>query len=246
MENLFYLNAYLLVLFTIVISYTEKLGIEKEIFVASLRTLIQLLLLAYILRYILRFDNLLEFLLVFSVMTFIASAIFTERSKSFKLFPIVYISITLSYILPISFLLINGVLKNISHEIIPFGGLIIGNTLNSLSLFYDRIKAEIRNRREEIEAKVALGATLRQALMDVIRDSIKMALIPKINWLKSAGLVHIPGVAVGMLVAGASPLKAILFQVVILYTLLFSGIVGTSVLAFLGTKEIFRKSFSRG
>ncbi|WP_461832204.1 ABC transporter permease [Aquifex sp.] len=246
MENLIYLNAYLLVLFTIAISYTERLGIEREVFISSLRTLVQLLLLAYILKYILRFNDLFEFLLIFALMTLIASVIFTERSKSFKLLPVVYISITLSYILPISFLLVSGVLKNFSHEVIPFGGLIIGNTLNSLSLFYDRLKAEIKNKKDEIEAKIALGATLRQALMDVIRESIRMSLIPKINWLKSAGLVHIPGVAVGMLVAGSSPLKAILFQVVILYTLLFSGVVGTSLFAFIGIKEIFRKSFSRG
>ncbi|RUM29458.1 MAG: hypothetical protein DSY32_03245, partial [Aquifex sp.] len=55
--------------------------------------------------------------------------------------------------------------------------------------------------------------------------------------------VHIPGVAVGLLVAGVSPLKAILFQIVILYTLLFSGISGSSILAYLGVREIFRKAF---
>ncbi|HID65425.1 MAG TPA: iron export ABC transporter permease subunit FetB [Aquificaceae bacterium] len=246
MENLVYLNAYLLVLFAFIISYVEGLRIEKDIFWSSLRTLLQLLILAYILKYVFEFPEIEKQFLVFAFMTLVASLIFTERSKSIKLFPVVYLSITLSYALPILFLILTKVLKTAPHELIPFGGLIIGNTLNSLSLFYDRIKAEIRNRKEEIEAKISLGATLRYALIDVIRDSIKMALIPKLNWLKSAGLVHIPGVAVGMLVAGVSPLKAILFQVVILYTLLFSGIVGTSLLAFIGIKEIFRKSFEKG
>jgi len=243
MENLIYLYSYLFVLMTIAVSRKEGLGIEKEILFSSLRTLIQLLLLAYLLHYIFKLQSLSSQLLVFTLMAFVASLIFTERSKSLKLLPVVYLSITFSYALPILLLVYLKVLKPEPHQVIPFGGLIIGNTLNSLSLFYDRIKGEIRNRKEEIEAKVALGATLLQACEDVIRDSIRMALIPKLNWLKSAGLVHIPGVAVGLLVAGVSPLKAILFQVVILYTLLFSGISGSSILAYLGIKEIFRKAF---
>ncbi|AAC07225.1 ABC transporter permease [Aquifex aeolicus] len=243
MENLIYLYSYLFVLMTLAISHREGLGIEKEIFLSSLRTLVQLLLLAYLLHYILKLESLTSQFLVFTIMTLIASVIFTERSKSLKLFPVVYLSITFSYAFPILLLIFLKVLKPEPHEVIPFGGLIIGNTLNSLSLFYDRIKGEIKNRKEEIEAKVALGATLLQACEDVIRDSIRMALIPKLNWLKSAGLVHIPGVAVGLLVAGVSPLKAILFQIVILYTLLFSGISGSSILAYLGIREIFRKAF---
>ncbi|WP_461829853.1 ABC transporter permease [Aquifex sp.] len=243
MENLHYLLAYVFVLLSLALSRAEGLGLEREIFLSSLRTLIQLILLGYLLQYLLKFNNLLEYLAVFSLMTLFASVIFAERVRSLRLFFGAYLSISLSYIVPVGLLLGMNVLKPHSYEVIPFGGLIIGNTLNSLSLFYDRIKAEIRNRKEEIEAKVALGATLLQALFDVIRDSIRMAMIPKLNWLKSAGVVHIPGVAVGMLVAGASPFKAILFQVVILYVLLFSGIFSASLLAFLGYKEIFRKAF---
>lgn len=243
MENVHYLLAYVFVLLSIALSRTEGLGIEKEIFLSSLRTLIQLILLGYLLQYLLKFNNFLEYVAVFSFMSLFASVIFAERVKSLKLFLWAFLSISLSYVVPISLLLGMKVLKPSSYEVIPFGGLIIGNTLNSLSLFYDRVKAEIKNRKDEIEAKVALGATLLQALFDVIRDSIRMAMIPKLNWLKSAGFVHIPGVAVGMLVAGASPFKAILFQVVILYVLLFSGIFSASLLAFLGYREIFRKAF---
>lgn len=244
MENLHYLTAYIFVLTSLILSRVEGLGIEREVFLSSVRTLLQLLLLGYILEYLFRFNNLLEYILVFSAMSLFASAIFSERVRSLRLFFTAFLSISVSYLIPILFLLGTKTLKPLPYEVIPFGGLLIGNTLNSLSLFYDRMKAEIRNRREEIEAKIALGATLLQALLDIIRDSIKMSLIPKLNWLKSAGFVHIPGVAVGMLVAGASPIKAILFQVVILYALLFAGILSASILAFLGYGEIFRKAFT--
>ncbi|NPA32835.1 MAG: iron export ABC transporter permease subunit FetB [Aquificae bacterium] len=243
MENLGYLSAYVLVLLTALLSRLEGAGLEREVILSSLRALFQLLLLAYLLGYILGVSSLFAQFLILLSMSLFASFVFLERSKSPKLFPVAFISISMSFAFPIVLLLWLGALRGAPHELIPFGGLIIGNTLNTLSLFYDRLVSEIRNRREEIEAYVALGAPLRLALHPVITDSIKMAMIPKLNWLKSAGVVHIPGVAVGMLVAGASPLKAILFQLVILYTLLFSGILGSSVLAFLGLREIFKQSF---
>ncbi|NPB07497.1 MAG: iron export ABC transporter permease subunit FetB [Aquificae bacterium] len=243
MENFHYITAYLLILLSVALSRLEGLNLEREIILSSLRTLIQLVALGYLLHYLLRLSQLWEFFVVFSLMGLVASLIFVERARSFSLLPAAFVAITASYGTPVVLLLLSGILRGLPHEVIPFGGLIIGNTLNSLSLFYDRLTAEIRNRKEEIEARVALGATLRQALSEPIRDSIRASLIPKINWLKSAGLVHIPGVAVGMLVAGASPFKAILFQVVILYTLLFSGLVGSILFTYTAYERIFRASF---
>jgi len=243
MENFHYIAVYLLILFSVFLSRLEGLNLEKEIFISSLRTMVQLIILGYTLHYLLKLGQLWEFFAVFSFMSLVAGFIFAERAGGLSLLPAAFFSITASYTLPIVLLLGSQILKTFPHEIIPFGGLIIGNTLNSLSLFYDRLTAEIRNRREEIEAKVALGATLRQALSELIKDSIRASMIPKINWLKSAGLVHIPGVAVGMLVAGASPFKAIFFQLVILYTLLFSGLVGSVIFTYTAYKQIFRKSF---
>ena len=173
-------------------------------------------------------------------MSFIAAVIFSERTRNPKLFIPSFLAINLSYLIPILFLAYFNVLKFNSYEIIPFGGLIIGNTLNSLSIFYDRVIAELRNKIFEIEAKVALGANLRTAVEDAIKEGIKTSMIPKINWLKSAGLVHIPGVAVGMLVAGESPLRAILFQVVILYTLVFSGLISSVIFSYISYKELFK------
>lgn len=240
MENFHYLIAYVLIIASILISKVENVGLEREIFISSLRTLIQLLALGFILNYILRLNNFWEFILIFAIMSLIASGIFSERTKNFKLFISSFIAINLSYLIPVLFLSFSKVLKLNSYEIIPFGGLIIGNTLNSLSLFYDRVISEIRNRILEIEAKVALGSNLRTAVEDAIKDGIRASMIPKMNWLKSAGIVHIPGVAVGMLVAGESPLRAILFQVVILYTLVFSGLISSVVFSYISYKELFK------
>jgi len=232
-----------LVLLSALLSRIEGLGLEREILLSSLRTLLQLLALGYLLKYLMGLRELHEMLLLLFFMSLFACGVFTERTKNPRLFLPALFAISLSYLLPLLLLLPAGALRAEPHQLIPFGGLLIGNTLNSLSLLYDRAKGEIKNRREEVEAKVALGATLRQALEEVLRQSLRSAMIPKLNWLKSAGIVHIPGVAVGMLVAGASPIEAVLFQAVVLYALLFAGLVGGWAFARVGYREIFRDSF---
>ncbi len=115
----------------------------------------------------------------------------------------------------------------------------MGNSLNSVSLALDRFLGEVRNRKEEIEAKVALGSSLRAAMDEAFRDSLRASLIPKINFMKAAGLVHIPGVAVGMLMAGADPIEAVLFQIVILYSLVFAGILGSIMILYTNYRRVF-------
>jgi len=62
-------------------------------------------------------------------------------------------------------------------------------------------------------------------------QAIKAALIPVNNMLQTIGVVAIPGITTGMLLAGADPLKAVSYQIVIIYMLvsinLFSALFGS-------------------
>ncbi len=240
MENYSFLLSYLLILIALAIAHRESLGNEREIFVSSLRTALQLMLLGYLLHYLLMLKSLPQMLGVILGMSFVSSFIAYERVRyKFILFTS-FVAITLTTFLTIFPLLVLDILQPVSYQLIPFGGLIVGNTLNSITLAIDRFLGEVKNRIEEIEAKVALGATLRQAMEEIFRDSLRTSLIPKINFMKAAGLVHIPGVAVGMLMAGANPIEAILFQIVILYSLVFAGLLGSVAMLYLN----YRKSLS--
>lgn len=234
MEEHLFLYSYLLIILAILISWREGIGSEREIFISSLRTAFQLLLLGYLLKYLLRLESLWEILFVILAMSFVSAFIAYERVKHREVLFTSLLSITFTSFITIVPLLLVGILKPSAHELIPFGGLIVGNTLNSITLAFDRFVGEVRNRLEEVEAKVALGAPLRLAMKEAIVSSMRASLIPKINFMKAAGLVHIPGVAVGMLIAGSDPMRAILFQIVILYSLVFAGMVGALLMLYTG------------
>ncbi len=240
MEQKAFLLSYLLIILSLVIARYQSLGNEREIFFSSLRTVAQLIALGYLLKYLLKMTDLWEILLVILGMSIISSFIAYERIKIRETLLTSFIAISVTAGLAIIPLLFLGILKPTAHQIIPFGGLIVGNTLNSISLAFDRFAGEVRGRISEIEAKVALGASLRSALSEAFRESLRTSLIPKINFMKAAGLVHIPGVAVGMLMAGADPMEAILYQIVILYALVFAGLVGSYLMLQLSYRSAVR------
>jgi len=68
--------------------------------------------------------------------------------------------------------------------------------------------------------------------------------MPKYNMLKSAGIVHIPGVAVGMIVSGVDPLEAMAFQVVVMFMIVSVGFLTSSMVVSLTYKSAL--SFANG
>ncbi len=237
MEEHVFVYSYILIILSILIARREELGNEREIFVSSLRTALQLILLGYLLRYLLQLEGLGEILSVILFMALVSAVIAYERVRHRRVLLTSFVSIAGTTFAALTPLLLSHLLQPTAHQLIPFGGLIIGNTLNSITLAFDRFLGEVRNRREEIEAKVALGAPLRYAMRESFRESLRTSLIPKINFMKAAGLVHIPGVAVGMLMAGADPMRAILFQIAILYTLVFTGLAGSVLMLYMSYRQ---------
>lgn len=226
-----FLLTYILVIIALFYSKKEKLDLEKEIFIASIRAFIQLLILGYALIYIFEFSNPLYLILVLTFMLTFASFTAQKRLKLRYGFLIAFLTLGISTTIIIGVLLIIGVIGVNANEFIPLGGMVIGNGLNTYTLAINRFKAEIKANISIIEGKVALGAELREALHEEIKHSIKASLIPIVNNLQTVGFVFIPGITVGMLLAGAEPLKAVSYQLVIMYMIvgvaLFSAIFGT-------------------
>ncbi len=222
-----FLATYVLVLIALFYSYRSKLGLEKDIFVNSLRALIQLLILGYLLVYIFRLRNPIGLSGILFFMVLFASYTAHKRVE-LRGFIIPFLSILLSSFIVLSSLLLLRTISFKANEIIPVGGMVIGNALNVVTLTANRFKGEVDNTMPIIEGMLALGAPLKEALTDSIKNSIKAAMIPILNSLQTVGIVHIPGIATGMLIAGAEPLKAISYQLVIMYMLvavsLFAGI----------------------
>lgn len=100
--------------------------------------------------------------------------------------------------------------------LIPLAGMIIGNSMNGASLAAERLTAEIRERREEIETAICLGATARQSADTAIRNAFRASLIPTINTMAAMGIVALPGMMTGQILSGTAPVIAVRYQIAIM------------------------------
>jgi len=221
--------SFILVLIPSIITYKLKIGIEKEILKNSIRALLQLTALGFILGFLFKIKNPLFYIPVVLFMLLYSSYIAQKRTKySYKAS---FFTLSLSSIIILSILIVFHIISLKPNEFIPIAGMIIGNALNTYTLTIERLKREIELQKELIEAFIAIGAKYSDALKIMQREAIKTALIPVNNMLQTIGVVAIPGITTGMLLAGASPLTAVSYQIVIIYMLvsinLFSSLFGS-------------------
>jgi putative ABC transport system permease protein len=113
-----------------------------------------------------------------------------------------------------------GVFDPEPRYLVPVGGMVVGNSMTAAAVALNRLGDEVRGSAARIEATLALGATATQAMLPVLRRSLRSALIPLIDSTKTTGIVFFPGTMVGTLLAGASPVDAVRLQLILLWTLL--------------------------
>src|SRR5262249_16464769 len=101
--------------------------------------------------------------------------------------------------------------------VIPLFGMIVGSTMNAAAIAAERLHSEITARQAEIEAYLALGASYQQAAQQPVRQALRASLIPTINGLMVVGIVTLPGMMTGQILAGASPVMGIRYQIVVAF-----------------------------
>ncbi len=124
-----------------------------------------------------------------------------------------------------------GIFPLEARTLVPIGGLVIGNSMNATVLAARRIVEELRDRRLEVEARLALGQSGREAARPYVRAALRTALSPQIETTKAVGIVFLPGAMTGLILAGVDPLDAVLVQAVVMYLVLASAAVATTVIA---------------
>ncbi len=214
-----FIFSFILILVAIFVSYKEKIGLEKDILYSSIRAFIQLILLGYALIYILKLKNPFGFILILFFMVLVATYTAQRRVNIYKGYKVAFISIFLSSSIIIFLLIIFNILSLIANEIVPIGGMIIGNALNAYTQTIERFRSDVKNNLDIIEGFVALGVPIKEAFRIQITKSIKAAMIPILNNLQTLGIIWIPGITAGMILAGASPISAVFFQLVIMFSM---------------------------
>jgi putative ABC transport system permease protein len=115
--------------------------------------------------------------------------------------------------------------------LIPLFGMIIGNSMTAAALAADRLNAEMELRRGEVESYLALGASPARASAEPVRRALVAAMIPTLNMLMVVGLVSLPGMMTGQVIAGSSPLTAVRYQIVVVFMLAGAVAVTSAVVA---------------
>jgi len=237
--------ATLFVVFVGVLSIRLSLGITKDLAIATVRTYVQLLALGFVLRWVFGIDSPWLVVGLVLLMVLAAARILVKRSPDAPpgIFGSAFVSMALTGFL-ITFS-VTGVIIQVDpwylpQYVIPLAGMVIGNSMNGIALALERMFADLDRREDEVLALTALGATPWEAAHPAIRDALRAGLIPTINSMAAAGIVFIPGMMSGQILAGADPVTATGYQIVVMLMVAAATALG-SVLALVLT---YRRRFS--
>ncbi len=203
-------------LVVIFIARLAKIHLERETIVALARAFVQILAVGTVLLLVFEGPVLVGFL-VLAVMLFLAAQIASRRAQGMpEAFRVSLLGISLGAG-PVIFLMTwMGVIDTKLTVLIPVGSMIIANSMTTTSLALDRFRGEISSHIGHIDAALALGADPKTAVIPYTRAAVRASLIPRIDSLSSLGIVWIPGVMTGMLLAGSQPIDAALYQYVVM------------------------------
>ena len=229
-----------LVLVAIVVSYREKLGLEKEIIWSICRAIIQLIAVGYVLKYIFNVNHAVLTLLMVLFICFNAAWNAKKRSQYIsKAFLSSFIAITAGTSLTLGVLVGSGSIAFTPMQVIPIAGMIAGNAMVAVGLCYNNLGQRFTTGQAQIQEKLSLGATPKKAAEPLIRESIRASLIPTIDSAKTVGLVSLPGMMSGLIFAGIDPVKAIKYQIMVTFMLLSTASLSTIVACYLTYRKFF-------
>jgi len=231
-----------LVLISLFFSYYQKLNLEKETIIGVIRAIIQLTIVGYLLNFIFGLKNPFFTTLLLLFMTINAAYNASKRGKGIKNgFIISFIAIGIGAFITLFILVASGAIKYEPYQIIPIGGMIISNAMVAIGLCYKQLLGNFKNKREEVETKLALGADILPSSIEIIRDAIKTGMLPTIDSMKTLGIVSLPGMMTGLILAGTSPIEAIKFQIMVTFMLLSTTSIASFLACYLAYKGFFNE-----
>lgn len=233
-----------LMLVSLLLSWRLRLGLGREIVISSVRMVVQLLLVGLILDWVFSLQNPWLVLGIALVMTFLAAQAASGRPK--RVYPQLLLDAFVS-ILFSSLLLTGLVLKGIldvqpwylPQYLVPILGMVLGNSLTGVSLAVDRFTANLVSGRAEIEGLLALGATRREAAHGPLREALRAGMIPTLNSMAVMGIVSLPGMMTGQILAGAAPQTAVRYQILIMFVIASSAALGCLLSLELAFRRLF-------
>jgi putative ABC transport system permease protein len=233
-----------LLLINAAMSILLRLRLERMLVVAFLRMIVQLLLVGLILRWLFTQGGTVAMLLAAVVMlvaaTVEASRRPTQRFQGWWMAGLSGVTLTVIATLATALALVAIANAGSSEQtwtprvVLPVLGMILGNSLTGVSLALSTLLDLAVRERASIEARLAQGATRRDAFGGILTQTLKTAMLPVINGMSVAGLVTLPGMMTGQILAGADPLEAAKYQILILCAISGASALGALMAVFGG------------
>ncbi|MEO5574143.1 MAG: iron export ABC transporter permease subunit FetB [Gammaproteobacteria bacterium] len=235
-----------LVLLLAVLSIRMQLGLANEILVAAVRTVVQLLLIGLVLKALFANVSLVWIALIAFIMLMVAGREVMVRQQrglagwwgfgvgTFSMF-ISSFSVTLLALV----IIIGPDPWYTPQYAIPLLGMMLGNTMSGVTLGLDRLTQGSWQQRTIIEARLMLGQDWAQTIADIRRESMRVGMIPMINAMATAGLVSLPGMMTGQILAGSPPLEAVKYQILVMFLITAATGFGTVAAVWIGSRRLF-------
>jgi len=227
-------------------SFLLQLNISKQLIIAAIRNVIQLLLIGYLLKLIFNTSNVFFLAAIAAVMLLVAGYEINSRQK-YPLKRWVGIKIGTSSLFLSSFTMTLLALIVIvaptpwyaPQYAIPLLGMLLGNTMNGISLGMDKLNQSVYQQRAIIEQRLMLGQTYQEAIHDIRSESIRTGMIPIINSMAIAGLVSLPGMMTGQILSGTAPVEAVKYQILMFYLIASGTGFGIMLAVWMIAKRLF-------
>ena len=226
--------ASLLLLFSGLLSIFLRLGLERQIGIAALRMVIQLMLIGLVLKFLFQLVSPLWTGVAAAVMIGLAGREVMARQKRRLTGWWAYGLGTSSLMIACSIVTVLALTTQIRPDpwfdprfALPILGMILGNTMNGVSIGLDRLLSSAVDGRATVEARLALGHDRTRAFKPLVRESVRAGLIHIINAMSAAGVISLPGMMTGQILAGVDPTEAVKYQILIMFLIAGSTALGT-------------------
>lgn len=207
-----------------VLSIAFRLGVERQLVIATVRMCVQLGAVGFVLKFIFAQTSPIWTVSLALIMILMAGrevmARQTDRFQGWWTYGLS--TTTLLFVAATATIFGVGVLIGpdpwyTPRYILPVLGMMLGNTMTGISLGLDNLTTTVKRERNAIEGRIALGATRFDALEQVLRQALKTGMMPIVNAMAASGIVALPGMMTGQILSGVDPIEATKYQLMIMF-----------------------------
>lgn len=226
------------------ISIALGLGLERDLALATVRTYVQLLALGFVLTWVFANSNPWLTVGILALMIVVASRLVLKRAPDAPYGLMFDAILSMTIVGVVVTFTVTGVIIQVEpwyepRYVIPIAGMVLGNSMNGIALTLERVFSDLERRSEEVLALTALGARPWEAARDSIRVAVRAGMIPTINSMAAVGIVFIPGMMTGQILAGVDPIDAARYQIVVMLMVSAATALGSILTVLLSYRKRF-------